>query len=84
MNTRVVAFREEGTWVAQCLDIDVCVSAPNLSRLWNVLDLMLFAERHLASELGQSLPGPAPLKFHELWANDACVVKKIVRVPDEA
>ena len=70
---RVVAFQEDGFWVAQCLEHDFGAQAPSLDELRKRFELTVKAEvTHTLEETGAPLHGidPAPRYFHDLW--DSC------------
>lgn len=61
-----VVFREEGLWVGQCLEHDICAQAKTRRALRERLALTVQAELAANAELGRpSLEGidPAPLHF---------------------
>jgi hypothetical protein len=61
---RVVVFREEDVYVAQCLEHDICVQADSLPKLQKRFEATLRLE-------GDDLDSidPAPLRFHDLWVS---------------
>jgi hypothetical protein len=60
-SVRIITFKEGETWVAQCLEHDVCVQAPDLDTLRARMEVALQAESPL-----DALP-KAPDHFFELW-----------------
>ncbi|GBF56452.1 hypothetical protein PbB2_00108 [Candidatus Phycosocius bacilliformis] len=71
---RVVVFREEEVFVAQCLEHDICVQADSLPKLQERFEATLILEGK-----GLEAIDPAPARFHEIWTNavalesrDAC------------
>jgi hypothetical protein len=62
---RVLVFHEEDSWIAQCLEHDVCVQAPDLDQLQSRLETAIFLE------LGEGNPstsiGHAPPAYFEMW-----------------
>ena len=67
MSLRVVIFHEQETWVAQCLEHDLCTQAADLTALQRRLRATLHAAagRDLAS-----LPA-APAHFIAMWERRA-------------
>lgn len=83
MNVSVVAFKEEGTWVAQCLEYDICAQAHSLAELGNEVERIFAANFAIALELGQepfSNIEPAPRKYWDLY-NRSTVKVDIERQP---
>lgn len=60
-SVRIVAFKEGDTWVAQCLEHDVCVQAADLDTVRARMEVVIEAELPL-----DRLP-KAPAHFFELW-----------------
>jgi hypothetical protein len=58
---KVVVFKEADTWVAQCLDHNVCVQGPDLETVHARMHVALTVEENLGS-----LPS-APEHFFKLW-----------------
>ena len=67
---RVVAFREGDYWIAQCLEHDICVQAPDVETLQGRLNITLLAEDITQRKYGkggiETLP-PAPEHFFHMW-----------------
>ncbi|WP_162784657.1 hypothetical protein [Paracoccus suum] len=60
---RTVVFQTEcGTYVAQCLDHDICVQAPTEQLLKDRLLTVLLAEGDNLAHIGA-----APEEFHKMW-----------------
>jgi hypothetical protein len=57
---RVLLRKESDQWVAQCLDVDICVQAPDLDTLEGRFEVALKAED--LSALGQ-----APQYYFDVW-----------------
>ena len=67
---RVIMFRDANLWVAQCLEYDIGVQAPDLETLEARLSVALEVERETSLEqFGAPFAGidPAPPHFHEMW-----------------
>jgi hypothetical protein len=66
---RVVVFKEDDKWIAQCLEHDICTVADDLDTLQCRLDVAIEAEIDLCRSEGRdlsSLPA-APEHFFSLW-----------------
>ena len=61
---RIIAFRDGGQWVAQCLERDVCVQASDLDTLKARMERALAVEGR-GGNLDR-LP-PAPSRFFDMW-----------------
>ena len=59
---RVIVFHEGESWIAQCLEHDICVQAPDLGTLRRRLDMTLHLERE-----NIHLVEPAPEHYLKLW-----------------
>lgn len=66
---RVVIIKDCDQFVAQCLEVDLCVHAPTLDLLEARLDALIEAEREYAQSKGKKLAdiGPAPKAFFDMW-----------------
>jgi hypothetical protein len=58
---RIIAFKEGESWVAQCLEHDVCAQAGDLDTVRARIEVAIQAEAPL-----KDLPS-APAHFFELW-----------------
>lgn len=70
---RVVIKREGDQYVAQCLEVDIGVQAPDVETLRTRLEMTLRAEYIARKGTDQNpFPGidPAPQYFHDVW--DKC------------
>jgi hypothetical protein len=67
---RIVAFSECDQWIAQCLEHDVCVQAPDLDTLQERMEVALHAEDETLRAAGKggidALPR-APEHFFRMW-----------------
>ena len=50
---RIIAFSEFDQWVAQCLEHDVCVQAPDLDTLRDRMEAAFYAEDTAQREAGK-------------------------------
>ena len=67
---RTIVFREEGMYVAQCLEYDIAVQAPDVDLVLDRLKLTLEAELEMCREEDKDLAdciSPAPNYYHGLW-----------------
>ena len=77
---RVVIFREEEMYVAQCIEFDIAAQAPTLEAVLDRLDLTVEAECQMSLEIGQTpFNGicPAPNHFHHLWEKGSMAIMPI-------
>lgn len=59
---RIVVYEEDGIYVAQCLEHDICTQANDRTILRERMDHLIQIEL----DGGQSLD-PAPERFHKMW-----------------
>jgi len=67
---RFVVFKECDQWVAQGLEVDICVQAPDLDTLDARLDVAIDVEREYAHSKGKEGfgdIGQAPVAFFQMW-----------------
>lgn len=57
---RVLIRKETDQWVAQCLEVDICVQAPDLDTLEGRFEVALAVE-------DVSTLGPAPQHYFDVW-----------------
>lgn len=75
MNTpvalRVLTFKEGDIWVAQAIERDICVQAPDFDTLKERFEVVLELECQKSEERGDDSPlaglTRAPDSFHEIW-----------------
>lgn len=84
---RVLVFKEEDKFVAQCLEYDVAVQADDMNDLIDRLTLTLEAEFAMCSaeskRLCDCLP-PAPNYYHGLWdKRSAMLTPTVVTSPQQ-
>ncbi len=63
---RFVVFEEDGIFVAQCLEFDVCTQAPDKETLRERVDFLMEIELEEMERTGKRLD-PAPEVFHNMW-----------------
>ncbi len=76
---RVVVFREEDMYVAQCLEFDIATQAHDIEGVLDRLDLTIEAECQISLEAtGKPLNGiaPAPIYFHQLWEKGSVAITR--------
>jgi hypothetical protein len=76
---RVVVFREEDMYVAQCLEFDIATQAPDIEAVLDRLDLTIEAECQMSMEAnGKPFDGiaPAPVHFHHLWEKGSVAITR--------
>jgi hypothetical protein len=67
---RVVVFKDDDVWVAQCLEYDIGAQAADIDTLNERLNVVLKAELKESIERhGKPFAGiePAPQRFHTMW-----------------
>lgn len=78
---RVVVFREEGWWVAQCLEVDIAVQAKTESDLHYELSLTLIGRILAGDSLGidafEGLPR-APKRYWDLFRDARSQPQKVL------
>jgi hypothetical protein len=73
---RIVVFKEEKMFVAQCLDFDICTQASDMETLKSRMDCLIQCEMESSLESGQDLD-PAPERFHNMWGNGSHTYKEV-------
>lgn len=78
---RVVVFREEGWWVAQCLEVDIAVQAKTEGDLHHELGLALVGRILAADTLGidpfEGLPR-APKRYWDMFRDTRSQPQKVM------
>ena len=67
---RVLVFKEDGVYYAQCLEVDICTFADNLQDLKERFLALFELERNISiARNGEPFGGidPAPKEFHDKW-----------------
>lgn len=67
---RVIIFKEDGVFIAQCLEHDISAFAPDRKTLRKRFEGLFAFERNLSIERGgEPFAGinPAPKRFHDMW-----------------
>lgn len=75
---RVIAFQDDGQWVAQCLEYDIGAQADDIDTLRTRFEVVLTAELKESIERnGEPFAGiaPAPERFHAMWDRRSRTVK---------
>jgi hypothetical protein len=74
INLRVIMFKDETQWVAQCLEHDIGAQGPDVDTLMSRLEVVLKAECKASLEKGEkpfSRIEPAPARFEQMWERRA-------------
>jgi hypothetical protein len=67
---RVIVFQDGDSWVAQCLEHDICAQAADLEELRSRIDATIEAEAEYSKRKGtKPFDGidPAPKHYHDMW-----------------
>lgn len=75
MSLRVVIFREQETWVAQCLEYDLCTQAADLT----TLQRRLRATLHAGAGRGLASLPAAPARFFAMWERRAATFDTTIK-----
>jgi hypothetical protein len=59
---RVVVFKEDGKFVAQCLEYDICTQADSMAVLQDRMSCLIEAELSCQQDIDA-----APERFHKMW-----------------
>jgi len=65
---RIVVYKEEDQYIAQCVDYDICTQAADMESLRDRMDCLVELEITESEKSGQELD-PAPERFHKMWEN---------------
>lgn len=63
---RIVVYREDEVFVAQCLEYDICTQAADRDTLRERMNCLIELELDEMRRTGQELD-PAPDRFHDMW-----------------
>ena len=63
---RIIVYQEDGRFIAQCLEFDICTQADTKELLHERMDCLLEVEFAEMAERGQAI-APAPELFHDMW-----------------
>ena len=76
---RVIIFRDEGLWVAQCLEYDICVQGSNKAQMFAQLGAIF----HLEDEQKGGIKRfkSAPSRFSKLWDSEAKEMDPSIMLP---
>ena len=67
---RIVVYKEQDKFIAQCVDYDIATQADDLETLKSRMDCLIECEISYALESGQAVD-PAPERFHNMWKQNA-------------
>ena len=73
---RIVVYKEDEVFVAQCLEYDICTQAADRSTLRDRMDCLIDLEVQEMQEKGQELD-PAPERFHNMWDQGSRSYKEV-------
>lgn len=59
---RIVVFKEEGTFIAQCLEFDICTQADSMEVLQERMNCLIEVELSSGQDIDE-----APERFHKMW-----------------
>jgi hypothetical protein len=74
VSMRVIVFKDDGQWVAQCLEHDIGAQGPDVDTLMTRLEVVLNAECKASLDKGEEpFKGidPAPARFQQMWERRA-------------
>ena len=74
IRVRVLVFKDDGLWVAQCLEYDIGAQAANLDTLHDRMMVVFKAElKESVERHGKPFAGidKAPERFHKMWGHRA-------------
>jgi hypothetical protein len=74
VSMRVIVFKDDGQWVAQCLEHDIGAQGPDVDTLMTRLEVVLDAECKASLDKGEEpFKGidPAPARFQQMWERRA-------------
>ena len=73
---RIVVYKEDDVFIAQCLEYDICAQAPDKETLRERMDCLLECEVAEMERTGQELDG-APERFHNMWRDGSHSYKEV-------
>lgn len=73
---RVVVFKDEEKFVAQCVEFDICTQAADMDTLKARMDCLIERELREASDSGQPID-PSPERFHKMWDQGSHAYKEV-------
>ena len=63
---RIIMYEEDGFFIAQCLEHDICAQAKDRDTLVDRMECLIEYEVEAMEASGQPLD-PAPKRFHDMW-----------------
>lgn len=72
----ILVYEEDGIFVAQCLEFDICTQAPDRASLKERIEALIECEMQLMEESGQQVD-PAPERFHTMWSQGNLSYKEV-------
>lgn len=73
---RIVVYKEDEVFVAQCLEYDICTQAADRTTLRERMDCLIDLEVTEMQGKGQGLD-PAPERFHNMWEQRSRSYKEV-------
>ena len=67
---RIIVFRDGDSWIAQCLEYDICAQASDLDELRSRIAATIEAERDFSRQSGKKpFEGiaPSPKHYFDMW-----------------
>ena len=71
---RAIIFQENGAWVGQCIEYDICAQGANLADLTKrLINTICYECEGSVKRYGSPFAGisPAPARFEEMWNHKA-------------
>lgn len=73
---RIVVYEEDGFFIAQCLEYDICTQAEDRATLRARMECLIELESLEMTKKGQELD-PAPERFHKMWDQGSHSYKEV-------
>lgn len=73
---RIVVYEEDGMYVAQCLEYDICTQASDKETLQERMNCLLEIEAEEMDRTGQQVDR-APERFHKMWRDGSPAYKEV-------
>lgn len=73
---RIVVYEEDGFFIAQCLEYDICTQAGDRATLRERMECLIRLESEEMARRGQELD-PAPERSHKMWDEGSHTYKEV-------
>ncbi len=73
---RIVVYKEDDMFIAQCLEYDICAQAKDRETLSERMEFLMECEMHEMEKTGQELDA-APAVFHNMWSKSNHAYKEV-------